>query len=110
MGNQETLLLKAVRKFKSYTYESVSEVFEDAINCIQEPTDISCCDEDDEDRFSRVRTNGRLNCGARHLQNDNYETRNCANSNYETGDNRTGNGTLNSDTTEQLRLSCPCCN
>ena len=92
-SNADTLLM-AVRKFKNYTYEEVSEVFESAVNCVQEPTDFSCCDEEDEeeDRFSR-----------REIKKRDFKERN--------NEMRNGNENLDTDmTTEQLRLECPCCN
>jgi uncharacterized protein (DUF2132 family) len=93
-SNSDTLL-QAVRKFKNYTFEEVSEVFESAVNCVQEPTDFSCCEEDDEEVVSM---RGSRRGGNRNLGANDDETRN-------------GNGNLDTDmTTEQLRLECPCCN
>merc|ERR1712071_455327 len=63
-SNSDTLL-QAVRKFKNYTFEEVSEVFESAVNCVQEPTDFSCCEEDDEEVVSMrgSRRGGNRNLG-----------------------------------------------
>ena len=66
-SNSDTLL-QAVRKFKNYTFEEVSEVFESAVNSVQEPTDFSCCEEDDEEGFSR-------RVGNREFGDKNDETR-----------------------------------